>query len=85
MKKPTEAGEPVGHSLEIHKMNEPNISHSTAHVQTIFRQLKDLPREERLAAFDDSLMERQVIESLEYPITETFDEYQIRVWQELQL
>jgi hypothetical protein len=44
-----------------------------------------LPREERLAAFDDSLMERQVIESLEYPITETFDEYQNRIWQELQL
>jgi hypothetical protein len=61
------------------------MSNVTAHVQTHFGQLKNLPREDRLAAFDDSLMERQVIESLEYPITETFDEYQNRIWQELQL
>ena len=66
-------------------MNNPKIKQLTPHVQTLFRQLRNLPREERLAAFDDSLMERQVIESLEYPITETFDEYQNRVWQELQL
>ncbi|MCC4288487.1 hypothetical protein [Vreelandella aquamarina] len=66
-------------------MNNQKIKHLTPHVQTHFKQLRNLPREERLAAFDDSLMERQVIESLEYPITETFDEYQNRVWQELQL
>lgn len=61
-------------------MNNQKIKHLTPHVQTHFKQLRNLPREERLAAFDDSL-----IESLEYPITETFDEYQNRVWQELQL
>jgi hypothetical protein len=61
------------------------MSHVTPHVQTLFRQLRHLPREERLVAFDDLLMERQVIESLEYPITESFDDYQIRVWQEMEL
>ena len=59
--------------------------HKPSHTQTLFRQLSDLPREERLVAFDDALMQRQVIESLEYPITESLDEYQNRVWQELQL
>lgn len=59
--------------------------HKPQHMQTIFRQLSNQPYQDRLAIFDDALMQRQVIESLEYPILETFDEYQNRVWQELQL
>ncbi|WP_252108960.1 MULTISPECIES: hypothetical protein [unclassified Halomonas] len=66
-------------------MNKQNIARVTPHVQTVYRHLCNLPRRDRLAAFDDALMERQVIESLEYPITESFDEYQNRVWQELKL
>lgn len=59
--------------------------HKPNHMQLIWQQFKQLPRQQRLKAFDDALMERQVIESLEYPITESFDDYQIRVWQELEL
>lgn len=59
--------------------------HRFQHMQLIWQQLKDLPRQERLQAFDDALMERQVIESLEYPTPESLNEYQARVWQELQL
>ncbi len=55
------------------------------HMQTLFRHLSDEPREARLEAYDDALMQRQMIEALDYPTPESLDDYQIRVWQELEL
>ncbi len=60
-------------------MNKPR------HMQTTFRHLSDEPRPIRLEAYDDALMQRQMIEALDYPTPESFDEYQVRVWKELSL
>ena len=49
-------------------------------------QWAELPSEQREAIYDDALMHRQRLESMDwYPVLETFDKYQIRVWKELAL
>lgn len=55
-------------------------------VNPLWHQWADMPRHDRLAIFDDALMHRQRLEAMDwYPVLETFDEYQIRVWKELAL
>lgn len=62
-------------------MAQPNLA-----VQPLWREFRHLPHEERLAIFDDALLNRQLLESMDkYPALETLDEYQIRVWKELAL
>lgn len=49
-------------------------------------QWADLPAAQREVIYDDALIHRQRLESMDwYPVLESFDEYQIRVWQELEL
>ena len=52
----------------------------------IWRQYRQLDYQQRLRVFDDALMHRQRLEAMDwFPVIESFDEYQIRVWSELEL
>ena len=62
------------------------MDHADKAVHPIFSQHRHLQRAERLAIFDDALAHRQRIEAMDwYPVIETLDEYQARVWHELEL